>query len=123
MVHEFGDTFGHLAAELQVLQFLLLELVSLIRRMQEHRARLLLVGHPEVGVLVIDLEGEHPHYECSIEDWADMIVDEEGSVDVARWPGLQRPRICLWVCIITLKGRQDHLLQEVVVDCKEGLLG
>jgi hypothetical protein len=102
MVHKFGDTFGHLAAELQVLQFLLLELVSLIWRVQEHRARLLLVGHPKVGVLVIDLEGEQPYNECSIQDWADLIVDEEGGVEVARWPGLQRPRICLWVCIISL---------------------
>lgn len=102
MVHEVGDTFGHLAAELQVLQFLLLELVSLIWRLQEHRARLLLVGHPKVGILVIDLEGNHPHYEGSIEDWADLIVDEEGGVEVASWPGLQRPRICLWVCIISL---------------------
>jgi len=102
MVHEVGDTFGHLAAELQVLQFLLLELVSLIWRLQEHRVSLLLVGHPEVGVLVIDLEGEHPNYECSIEDWADLIVDEEGGVEVACWAGLKRPRIYLWVCIISL---------------------
>lgn len=34
MVDEVGDTFGHLVAEIQVLQFLLLELVSLIWRMQ-----------------------------------------------------------------------------------------
>jgi hypothetical protein len=123
MVHEVGGTLGHLVAELQILQFLLLKLVSLIRGLQENRARLLLVGHPEVGVLVIDLEGEHPYYEGSVEDWADLIVDEERGVEVEPWPGLQRPAICLWVCIVTLKGRQDHLLEEVVVDCKEGVLG
>jgi hypothetical protein len=123
MVHEVNGTFGYLVAELQVLRFLLLELVSLIRRLQKHRARLLLVGHPEVGVLIIDLEGEHPYYEGSIEDWADLIVDEEGGVEVEAWPGLQRPAMCLWVCIISLQGRQDHLLEEVVVDCKEGVLG
>ena len=123
MVHKVGGTLSHLVAELQVLQFLLLELVSLIRGLQEHRARLLLVGHPEVGVLIIDFEGEHPYYEGSVENGADLIVDQEGGVEVEAWPGLQRPAICLWVCIISLQGRQDHLLEEVVVDCKEGVLG
>ena len=63
---------------------------------------MLLVSHPKVGVLIIDLEGEHPYYEGSIKDRADLIVDEEGGAEVASWPGLQRPKIYLWVCIIPL---------------------
>lgn len=48
-----------------------------------------MVSHPEVGVLVIDLEGEHAYYEGTIEDWANLIIDEEGGVEVASWAGLR----------------------------------
>ena len=100
-LHESCRTLGKLVAKIQILQLLLLELVFLLRGRGKERVILLLIAQPESRVVIIDPQWKHAHYESTLKDRTDLIVDQEGSVEVA-WGSdlLLAAGIHLWVSII-----------------------